>query len=88
MLRLLRSSAPEWWIIILGLLGSAVYGAVYPVLSVIYGEVLKVYASPSDEILDSLHVFASVFIVMGVVVGFTSFIQVRHHNQFSGVIQL
>ena len=77
MLRLLRANAPEWWVIILGLLGSVVYGAVYPALSALYGEVLKVYASPSGEILNRLHLFASLFIVMGVAVGIASFVQVR-----------
>ena len=80
MMQLIRSNTPEWWIIILGLLGSIVYGGVYPALSALYGEVLKVYASPSGEILDRLHLFASLFIVMGVVVGFASFVQVRDHN--------
>ena len=86
-LRLMKSSAPELRVIILGLLGSIVYGAVYPTLSVLYGEVLKVYASPSGEIINRLHLFASLFIVMGVVVGCASFVQVRYCDDFSGVLQ-
>lgn len=83
MFQLMKENAPEWWIICLGLLGTMVFGGGYPALSVLYGEVLKVYASPSDEILEGLHAIASLFIVMGVVVGIASFVQVRPSDHTS-----
>ena len=88
MLRLMKSSAPEWWIIVLGVIGTIIFGSVYPVLSILYGEVLRVFSGSTAEILNSLHLFGSLFIVMGILVGFASFIQVRDHNEFFVVLCL
>ena len=84
----MKSSAPEWWIIVLGVIGTIMYGSVYPVLSILYGEVLRVFSGSTTEILNSLHLFGSLFIVMGILVGFATLIQVRDHIDFSVVLHL
>ena len=74
--RVLHANAPEWWVIIFGLLGSLILGSIFPLFSVIFGEILEVFARPSSEILDALHLWAALFIVLGVVSGFAAFLKV------------
>lgn len=35
-------NAKEWWLIILGLLGAAVNGSVFPLFAIVFGDVLSV----------------------------------------------
>ena len=74
--RVLRLNAKEWWIIILGLLGAAIGGSVWPVFSIFIAEVVALFSLPADEIFGEIHLWASLFIVLGVVSGLGVFAKV------------
>ena len=59
-----------------GLLGSLVLGGIFPSFAIIFGEILKVFNRPVDRILDALHPYAALFIVLGVVSGIAVFFKV------------
>ena len=74
---MMKANAKEWWIIVLGVLGSFVLGSIFPLFAVIFGQLLTVFSSPADEILGELHLYASLFLVLGVVSGIAMFIKVH-----------
>ena len=76
MLRVLKANANEWWLICLGLVGSLILGSVFPAFAVFFGEVLEVFTRPADEILDGLHPWAALFLVLGTVSGIAVFLKV------------
>lgn len=79
LLRVIKLNAREWWIIIIGLLGAAVNGSIWPLFALLFGEILEVFARPADEILDGIHVWAGLFIVLGIVSGAGVFLKVCMH---------
>ena len=40
--RVMRLNAKEWWLLLLGALGSLLEGATFPVFAIIIGEILRV----------------------------------------------
>ena len=72
----MKANSKEWWLILFGLLGSFVLGVTNPLFAVLFGEVLKAFAKPIDEILNALHPFAALFIAVGVVSGIAVFLKV------------
>ena len=72
----MKANAKEWWLILLGLLGSLVLGTVFPAFALIFGKIIEVFARPPDEILGALHIWAGLFIVLGVVSGAGVFFKV------------
>ena len=77
LIRIMKANLKEWYLIVLGILGAAVVGSMYPVFAVIFGEILTVFARPADEILDAIHLWGGLFLVLGVVSGTAAFIKVR-----------
>ena len=77
-MKVLRLSSREWWMILLGVLGSMVDGAVYPVFAIIFGEALEVFSLPASQVVPSIHKWAGLFLVLGVVSGTSVFVKVRH----------
>ena len=76
MLRVLKANANAWWLIGLGLVGALILGSVFPAFAVFFGEVLEVFTRPADEILDGLHPWAALFLVLGTVSGIAVFLKV------------
>ena len=74
--RVIRLNAKEWWIIILGLLGAAVGGSIWPIFSIFFGEILMIFALPADQILGEIPLWACLFIVLGLVSGLGIFAKV------------
>ena len=74
--RVIRLNAKEWWIIILGLLGAAVGGSIWPIFSIFFGEILMIFALPADQILGEIPLWACLFIVLGLVSGLGVFAKV------------
>ena len=79
LLRVIKLNAREWWIIIIGLLGAAVNGSIWPLFALLFGEILEVFARPADEILDGIHLWAGLFIILGIVSGVGVFLKVCMH---------
>ena len=75
-LKVLRLSSREWWLLLLGVLGSVVDGAVYPVFAIIFGEALEVFSLPASQVIPNIHKWAGLFLVLGVVSGISVFIKV------------
>ena len=74
--RVIKLNAKEWWVILLGLLGAAINGSIWPLFALLFGEILEVFARPADEVLDAIHVWAGMFIVLGIVSGAGVFLKV------------
>jgi ABC-type multidrug transport system fused ATPase/permease subunit len=74
-LRVIKLNAREWWIILIGVIGAAVNGCIWPAFGFLFGEILEVFALPPDQILDEIHVWAGLFIVLGVVSGVGVFLK-------------
>ena len=63
--RLLRVNAPEWWLITVGVVAAMINGSVFPVYSILFGEVLKVFQeSRTDQIIDGITIWAVLFLVL------------------------
>ena len=76
LLRVLKANANEWWIIGLGLFGSFFLGAIYPAFAIFFGEILDVFTRPADQILDGLHLWASLFLILAIISGIAVFLKV------------
>ena len=74
--RVLKVNAKEWWIIILGLLGAAIAGSIWPLFGVLFGEFLDVFALPADEVVEESHLWGGLLIVLGIVSGLGVFTRV------------
>lgn len=61
----------------LGLLGSLINGSIWPLFALLFGEILGVFARPADEVLSATHLWAGLFIVLGVVSGVGVFLKVH-----------
>ena len=45
-LELLKLNKPDWYLVLVGVIGSAITGCLFPLMSVIFGSVLRVSPSP------------------------------------------
>lgn len=52
-----------------GILGAALNGFIWPSFAFLFGEILDVFALPPDQILGEIHMWAGLFVVLGVVSG-------------------
>ena len=68
-----------------GVLGAGVNGCIWPAFALLFGEILDVFALPPDEILDEIHMWAGLFIVLGVVSGTGVFLKVQPTCKIWGV---
>ena len=74
--RLIAKNAPEWWIIILGLIAAAFSGTLFPAFAIFFGEVLEVLALPPGEVLRNVHMWAALFIGVGFISGISNLTKV------------
>ncbi len=74
--RLYAENAPEWKIMVGGIIASLVTGASMPVYAVLFGEVLGVLAKPVEDGRDDSVLYAWLFVGTGVIVGTAYFFQV------------
>ena len=54
-------------VVLLGCLGAAINGLIFPAFSVIFGEVVQIFSRPPDQILSGIHPYAAAFLGLGVV---------------------
>ena len=73
----IQVNSKEWWVIIIGMLGAAVNGGIWPMFGLLFGEILEVFSRPADEVLDGIHLWGAMFIVLGIVSGLGIFLKVR-----------
>ena len=79
MFRVLKLNAKEWWMILLGSIGSAINGSINPLFALLFGEIFKVFGNENpDEVLNGIHPWAGLFLVFGVVSGLAIFFKVKN----------
>ena len=78
-------NAREWWLIVLGVLGAVVNGSIFPLFAIFFGEILEVFGLPAEEVFGEIHLWAGLFILLGVVSGISQFSKVGQccHIYFS-----
>ena len=67
----------DWWLILIGALGAFINGCSFPFFSIVFGEVLRVFALPADEVLGETHPWGAAFLGLGVVAAVGIFLQVQ-----------
>ena len=75
--RLMKVNAPEWWLIVIGVLAAIVNGSVFPVYSILFGEVLRVFQeSRTDEVVEGITPWAVLFLALAIGSGIAIFFKV------------
>lgn len=75
--RLWKMNFPEALLIILGVVSASVQGTIYPMFAFFFGQVLRVFTLPFDQVIDAIHVWAVTFVILGGVSGLATFFKVR-----------
>lgn len=71
-------NAREWWLIIIGTVGAMINGSIFPLFAVFFGEILEVFSLPSEQVFGEIHLWAGLYILLGVVSGVAIFCKVRY----------
>ena len=58
------------------MLGAAVNGTLYPLFSIFFGEIVRIFSLEPSKVLAAVHVWAGLFLVLGVVSGIGIFLKV------------
>lgn len=82
--RVIALNAKEWWIIVIGVIGAGVNGSIFPLFSIIFGQILGVFALPPDEIQSGINIWAGLMIILGLVSGIAIFFKVRESQCLVG----
>ena len=69
---------PRRWLLIftLGILGAVVQGVIFPTFAYFFGQVLRVFTLPFNQVLGAIHLWAGLFLVLGLVSGIANFVKV------------
>ena len=66
--------------ILLGVIGAAVSGCIFPSFAIIFGDIFRVFALPPDEVQDGINLYAGLFLVLGFAAAVGIFLKVRHQE--------
>lgn len=75
--RVLAVNAKEWWMILLGVIGAALSGCLFPAFAIIFGEIFAVFALPADQIQDRINLYAGLMAILGAAAAVGIFLKVR-----------
>ena len=75
--RVVALNSKEWWMIVLGVIGSTLHGCIFPLFAFVFGEILRVFSLPADEVLSGIGLWAGLFLVIGSVSALGVFLKVR-----------
>ena len=66
MWRAYKMSAPEWYFIVLGMIGAAMNGVAMPIFAIVFGNVLQVLltSKTSEQMMNSVDFWAGMFVVI------------------------
>ena len=78
--RVLVVNAKEWWMIVLGVIGAAISGCLFPSFAIIFGEIFRVFALPADQIQDQINLYAGLFVALGFAAAVGTFLKVRRRE--------
>ena len=76
----MKVNSPEWLFIIVGVVAAMINGSVFPVYSILFGEVLRVFQMPPDEVLDGISPWAALFLALATGSAIAIFFKVSHLN--------
>ena len=74
--KILSVNSDQWWLLLFGTLGAMLVGAVFPVFAIVFGEVLRVFALPANQVLGELHPWAGAFLILGMAAAFGLLVKV------------
>ena len=60
----------------LGVAGALVQGIVFPTFAYFFGQVLRVFTLPFNQVLGAIHMWAGMFLVLGFISGIATFAKV------------
>ena len=75
--RILRLNSKEWWLLVLGVLGSIVSGCVFPLYAILFGELLMVFLMPVESVLSPSLLLLPYFLALGFGSGVGVFLKVH-----------
>lgn len=76
-IRVLRINSCRWFnIFMLGVAGALVQGIVFPTFAYFFGQVLRVFTLPFNQVLGAIHMWAGMFLVLGFISGIATFAKV------------
>ena len=76
-IRVLRINSCRWFIVfLLGVAGALVQGIVFPTFAYFFGQVLRVFTLPFNQVLGAIHMWAGMFLLLGFVSGIATFAKV------------
>ncbi|CAJ0936179.1 unnamed protein product, partial [Mesorhabditis belari] len=74
--KILKYARPEWWLLLIGTIACLIQGAVFPVFSLFFTQIMQVFAEPDPETMrHDGHMWALMFLVLAGVQGTTMLIQ-------------
>ena len=77
-IRVLRINSSHWFVIfILGVAGALVQGIIFPTFAYFFGQVLRVFTLPFNQVLGAIHLWAGMFLVLGFISSIATFAKVR-----------
>ena len=57
-------------------MAAVIIGVTFPAFSLFFGEVLKVFQLPANEVLGAIHMWAALFIALAVLIGVCNVVKV------------
>ena len=84
---MIKYNAPEWWLIILGVIGAGCNGSIFPIFSIFFGEILAVFSLPADQILGDISLWGGLFIVLAVISAVSVFTKVRENASYFKLVE-
>ncbi len=79
----MKTNAKEWWIITIGVITATINAAVFPCFALLFGELLQIFERPNNEVLNAVHPWAALFIVLGIVSGAANFFKVKGERKLN-----
>ena len=77
--RLLRMNAKEWWLLLIGFVASIGVGSAFPLIALVFSQVLDAYAGIPSEVVENVSVYAGLLVVLAFAYAFSCFVQVQLH---------
>ena len=70
-------NAKEWWLLLIGFAASIGVGTTFPLIALIFSQVLEAYAEIPSEVLENVNLYAGLLVVLAFVYAFSCFVQVQ-----------
>ena len=65
-----------WLVVFIGIMSSILNGLVFPSFAIVFGEVLRVFSLPADQVLNEIHPWGAAFLALGIVLAISTFVKV------------